>query len=96
MLETHTPFYQSGLGDQLEHELTFNDYDKVIKSTNENASYVIANICLEVDIVSDAELVRQFNQQYIEKMAVFYDRVFRYKDMTKQWNNYKLQHKFGA
>ena len=79
MLETHMPFYQSGLGDRLEYELTFNDYDKVIKSTGRNASYIITNICLEFDIVSDAELVRQINQQYVEKMAVLYDRVLRYK-----------------
>ena len=26
LLETHMPFYQAGLGDRLEYELTFNDY----------------------------------------------------------------------
>jgi len=30
LLKTYTPFYQSGLGDRLEYELTFNDYNKVI------------------------------------------------------------------
>ena len=30
LLETHMPFYQAGLGDRLEYELTFNDYMKVI------------------------------------------------------------------
>jgi hypothetical protein len=29
ILETHMPFYQAGLGDRLEYELTFNDYNKV-------------------------------------------------------------------
>ena len=28
LLETHMPVYQAGLGDRLEYELTFNDYDK--------------------------------------------------------------------
>ena len=32
LLETHMPFYQAGLGDRLEYELTFNDYIKVISS----------------------------------------------------------------
>ena len=29
LLETHMPFYQSALGDRLEYELTFNDYNRV-------------------------------------------------------------------
>ena len=28
LLKTHMPFYQAVLGDRLEYELTFNDYDK--------------------------------------------------------------------
>ena len=27
LVETHMPFYQAGLGDRLEYELTFNDYN---------------------------------------------------------------------
>ena len=34
LLEPHMPFYQAGLGDRLEYELTFNDYNKVINSTD--------------------------------------------------------------
>ena len=41
LLETHMPFYQAGLGDRLEYELTFNDYNKVIKSTDPTSSYII-------------------------------------------------------
>ena len=59
MLETRMPFYQSGLGDRLEYERTFNDYNKVIRSYDKNASYNITNICLEFDIVS--EIVRLIN-----------------------------------
>ena len=55
LLETNMPFYQAGLGDRLEFELTFNDYNKVIKSTDPTSSYIIKNICLEFDIVSDTE-----------------------------------------
>ena len=38
------PFYQAGLGDRLEYELTFNDYNKVINSTDADSNYVISNI----------------------------------------------------
>ena len=41
LLETHMPFYQAGLGDRLEYELTFNDHNKVIKSTDPTSSYII-------------------------------------------------------
>ena len=41
LLETHMPFYQAGLGDRLEYELTFNDYDKVINSSDADSSYNI-------------------------------------------------------
>ena len=79
LLETHMPFYQAGLGDRLEYELTFNDYNKVIKSSDASASYTIKNICLEFDMVSDTELVRQIRQQYDGKMTIFYDRVLRHR-----------------
>ena len=50
------PVYQVGLGDRLEYELTFNDYNKVIKSTDDASFFAIKNICLEFDMVSDPEL----------------------------------------
>ncbi|CAG2200878.1 unnamed protein product [Mytilus edulis] len=53
----------AGLGDRLEYELTFNNYSNVIKSTDTSASYTIKNICLEFDMVTDAELARQIRQQ---------------------------------
>ena len=57
------PFYQVGLGEKLEYELTFNDYNKVIKSTDVASSYTIKNICLEFDMVSYPELISQIGQQ---------------------------------
>jgi len=91
ILETHIPFYQAGLGDRLEYELTFNNYDKVIKSTDPNASYKIKNICLEFDMVSDIELARQIRQQIDGKMVILYDRILRHRKITKNksdtlWN----------
>ena len=91
LLESHIPFYQAGLGDRLEYELTFNDYNKVINSSDVDASYTIKNICLEFDTVSDAELARQIGQQTNGKMAILYDRILRHRKITKNksdtlWN----------
>jgi hypothetical protein len=91
LLETHMPFYQAGLGDRLEYELTFNDYDKVIKSTDATSSYTIKNICLEFDMVSDTELARQIRQQVSGKMVILYDRILRHRKINKNksdtlWN----------
>ena len=48
LLETHMPFYQSALGDRLEYEFTFNDYNRVIWATGDaNALYTVDNISLE-------------------------------------------------
>ena len=91
ILETHMPFYQAGLVDRLEYELTFNDYNNVIKSTDEDSKYIIKNICLEFDMVSDVELARQIRQQVSGKMVIFYDRILRHRKITKNksdtlWN----------
>ena len=91
LLESHMPFYQAGLGDRLEYELTFNDYNKVINSTDVEASYTIKNICLEFDTVSDTELARQIRQQVDGRMAILYDRILRHRKITKNksdtlWN----------
>ena len=91
LLETHMPFYQAGLGDRLEYELTFNDYMKVINATDADSSYVIKTICLEFDMVTDPELARQIRQQYSGRIAILYDRVLRHRKSTKNksdtlWN----------
>ena len=84
LLETHMPFYQAGLGERLEYELTFNDYYKVINSTDADSSYAISNICLEFDMVTDAELARQIRQQFSGRMAILYDRILRHRKITKK------------
>ena len=91
LLETHMPFYQAGLGDRLEYELTFNDYNKVVKSTDSSASYLVKNISLEFDMVSDPELARLIHQQISGKMVIFYDRILRHRKLMKNksdtlWN----------
>lgn len=91
LLESHMPFYQSGLGDRLEYELTFNDYSRVISSDNSDASYTIDNISLEFDMVTERELARMIRGQYTSKFAILYDRILRHRKMTKNksdtlWN----------
>ena len=56
LLEMHMLFYQAALGDRLEYELTFNDYYKVNNTTDADSKYIISNICLEFDMVTDSEL----------------------------------------
>ena len=91
LLESHMPFYQAGLGERLEYELTFNDYMKVINSSYTNSSYVIKGISLDDDMVTDSELARQIRDLYAGRMAILYDRVLRHRKITKNksdafWN----------
>ena len=79
LLESHMPFYQSALGDRLEYELTFNSYNKVIVSTDADASYTIEGISLEFEKVTHPELARQIASHYSGKVAILYDRVLRHR-----------------
>ena len=61
------PFYRAGLGDRQEYVITFNDYYKVINSTDADHSYAISNICLEFDMVTESYLhVRSENSSTAE------------------------------
>ena len=82
MLRDHMPFYQSGLGDRLSYELTFNSYPKVVKSTDNEASYIISGISLEYEMITNENLARMIRNQYQSKMAVYYERVLRHRQMT--------------
>ena len=83
LLSSAMPFYQSGLGDRLEYELTFNDYSRVIVATGDtNASYTIDGISLEFDCVTQPDLARQIKNQYAGRMAVLYDRVLRHRRLA--------------
>ncbi len=90
LLEAHMPFYQSGLGDRLEYELTFNEYSRVI-TASAAASYEINNICLEFDMVTHPDLATMVRNQYIGAMAILYDRILRARTIVKNksdtlWN----------
>ena len=81
LLESHMPFYQSGLGDRLEYELTFNDYSRVIVADGDG-SYTIDNICPEFDKVTNGDLARMIRNQYASRLAILCDRVLRHRKIT--------------
>ena len=76
ILETSLPLYQYGLGSRLTYELTFSDYDDVIKSTDPDATYTISNISLEFDTIINSSLASQIRTEYM-KCSILYDRILR-------------------
>lgn len=87
LLESHMPFYQSALGDRLEYEFTFNDYKRVIVSSDNAAKYIIENISLEYDMVTELELARIIRSQYAGRLAILYDRILRHRMMRLNKND---------
>ena len=80
--ETLAPYYQAGLGNRLCYELTFNDYNRVIKSTVSpkvpDAKYKITDISLEYEIATQLDLARSIRSEY-QHMALLYDRILRHR-----------------
>ncbi len=66
------PYHQSGLGDRLEYELTFNDYSRVIMASDTGSSYEINNISLEFDMVTQPDLATMVRHQYMGQMSIFF------------------------
>ena len=82
MLDSAAPYYQAGLGNRLCYELTFNDYNRVIKSgvsSSEvpDAKYKITDISLEYEITTQPDLARSIRSEY-QHMALLYDRILRH------------------
>ena len=74
MLDSAAPYYQAGLGNRLCNELTFNDYNQVIKSAVSSpkvpdAKYKITDISLEYEIVTQPDLARSIRSEY-QSMAL--------------------------
>ena len=76
ILEFSLPLYQYSLGSRLTYELTFADYSDVIKGSNPDASYMISNISLVFDTVTNASLASQIRTEYM-KSSILYDRILR-------------------
>ena len=92
MLDSSAPYYQAGLGNRLCYEITFNDYNRVIKSSKTDAKYEISNISLEYEIVTQPTLARSIATEY-QNMALLYDRILRHRqipvnktDTTWNWS----------
>ena len=82
MLDSAAPYYQAGLRNRLCYELTFNDYNQVIKSAVSpevpDAKYKITDISLEYEITTEPNLVRSIRSEY-QSMALLYDRILRHR-----------------
>ena len=83
MLDSAAPYYQAGLGNRLCYELTFNDYNRVIRSPVSSpkvpdAKYKITDISLEYEIATQPDLARSIRSEY-QHMALLYDRILRHR-----------------
>ena len=60
MLDSALPYYQAGLRNRLCYKITFNNYNRVIKSTvaSPDANYKIKDISLEYEIVTQPTLAK--------------------------------------
>ena len=92
MLDSSIPYYQAGLGNRLCYEITFNDYNRVIKSTvaSPDAKYKVKDISLEYEIVTQPTLAKYISGEY-QSMALLYDRVLRHRQIKENkldttWN----------
>ena len=85
MLDSAAPYYQAGLGNRLCYKLTFNDYNRAIKSavspTVPDAKYKITDISLEYEIVTQPDLARTIRSEY-QHMALLYDRILRHRQIS--------------
>ena len=74
MLDNALPYYQAGLRNRLCYELTFSDYNRVIKSAvaSPDAKYEISHISLEYEIITQPTLARSITDEY-QSMVLLYD-----------------------
>ena len=91
MLDSSAPYYQAGLGNRLCYEITFNDYNRVIKSAassskTPDAKYEISNISLEYEIVTQTTLARSITTEY-QNMALLYNRILRHRQIPVNKSN---------
>ena len=83
MLDSAAPYYQVGIGNRLCYKLTFNDYNRVIKSAVSSpkvpdAKYKITDISVEYEIATQPDLARSIRSKY-QSMALLYDRILRHR-----------------
>ena len=85
MLDSAAPYYQAGLGNRLCYELTFNDYNRVMKCATSpkapDAKYKITDMSLEYEIATQPDLARSIRSEY-QHMALLYDRILRHRKIV--------------
>ena len=82
LLSSDMPYYQYQMKDRLSYELTFNNYGKVIVSTDKNATYAISDIHLEYETITSAELATMIRNKYKGKFTVLFDKIQRHSKKT--------------
>ena len=85
-LDSASPYYQAGLGNRLCYEITFNDYNQVIKSAVSSpkvpdAKYEISNNSLEYEIVTQPDLAKSIATEY-QSMALLYNRSLTHRQIS--------------
>ena len=90
MLNSASPYYQAGLRNSLCYELTFNDYNRVIKSPISpkvpDAKHKITDISLEYEIATQPDLAGSIRSEY-QHMALLYDRILRHRKIIVSKSN---------
>ena len=79
LLSGHAPFHPAGLKDWFTYTVFFAANDKVIKSTDVNASYTLKNLTLEYDVVNHEALSNEIRQKYMGSYPVHFTDIQRYK-----------------
>ena len=82
LLTTHMPYFQHELKDRLSYELTFNNYGKVIVSSDNDSTYAVSDIHMEFDTITSSELAAMLRNQYKGKFTVLFDRIQRHSKMS--------------
>ena len=72
LLSTVMPFYQSGLGDRLSYQLTFNN------TTEFGGEYSVKNIRLMFEKINSASLANIIKNEYGGEFSVLFDRILRH------------------
>ena len=88
---THEPFYPSSLRAPLTYILTFNSADKVVDSTDTEASYTLTGLSLEYEIVTSQSLAQTIKNQRKGDSYYLFDRIhmFEHRHVNKNdtlWN----------
>ena len=92
MLDSLAPYYEAGLGNRLCYEITFNDYNRVTKSTVSSpkvpdAKYEISNISLEYEIVTNTTLARSIktDNQFTKSAVASPDAMYKITDISLEY-----------